>query len=497
MPVSALAQSENPVVCVQNGLNNLGYLVGSADGVIGPRTRQKATEINADFKFGLAPLSNARAAQWCDKLNEYVLGAAIHAGDRLAARPTSDETCVTNPPVGYSRTIEGTVSGDPVYLRVSAQFAGAVDSLVWRGKQFINIYDHGRQISYAWQMDRHGECLNPTEPGSASDLFKPGSTSLLKQVCQRERNRLSTSTQAAYWTAPGETGFCDSGTTKAVNEQALSDHILNKQITIGYEGIENAILFDATLTLPRDHSWLGLEFPTAYLTSEFDTFWRYDPQTKKLNISKSDPVREPWSFTSSGGLPPIIATEDGQFALGAYTDETIITFEQLRYEVNNPHDTTSKWNIIIHETPAPAGEYRYKTFAIIGTLEDVTRAMDALYEINPIDSQPPVGYVDQANCSVINGWAWDPDLPNQSLEVAFYDVAEDGTRTFIRNRSAKNFRADLITALGDNGKHAFKIPTSKILKGETTRTIAIEAIHPESNKAYPLVPSQIKLSCSQ
>ncbi|MEM8539733.1 MAG: peptidoglycan-binding domain-containing protein [Pseudomonadota bacterium] len=495
---SSIAQANEEMVCVQNGLNSLGYLVGSADGVIGPKTRRRAAEINIDFKFGLEPLNTSRAAQWCAKLNEYVLGAELHAGDRMAARPNNDDAvCVENPPVGYSRTIAGIVSGDPVYLRVSTQFAGAVDSLVWRGKQFINIYDHGRQISYAWQMDKHGECLNPTEPGSASDLFEPRSTSILKNLCQPEPNKLSTSTQAAYWTAPGETGFCDSGTKQAVNKKALSDHTLNKEITIGYQGIENAILFDATLKLPRDHSWLGLEFPTAYLTSEFNTFWRYDPQRKALERSQSEPAQAPWSFSNTGGFPPIIATEDGQYALGAYTDHPIIAYEQHRYEVTNPNDTTSKWNIVLHETPAPAGDYRYETFAIIGTLEDVTRAMDALYKINPFDTQPPVGYVDRADCNVIAGWAWDPDLPSKSIDVAFYDINEDGKRTFMRNRKARTYRSDLATALGDDGVHGFQISSPKILEGKSKRKIAIEAIHPDTGKTYPLIPSLVTLNCPQ
>ena len=84
----SLAQAEDEMVCVQNGLNNLGYLVGEADGVLGPRTRQRAAEINTDFKFGLQPLSAAHAEQWCAKLNEYVFDAEVHSGNRLASRPT-------------------------------------------------------------------------------------------------------------------------------------------------------------------------------------------------------------------------------------------------------------------------------------------------------------------------------------------------------------------------------------------------------------------------
>ena len=38
------------------------------------------------------------------------------------------------------------VDGYYVYAGTSERTAGAIDSLVWRDKEFINNYDHGRQL---------------------------------------------------------------------------------------------------------------------------------------------------------------------------------------------------------------------------------------------------------------------------------------------------------------------------------------------------------------
>ena len=38
------------------------------------------------------------------------------------------------------------VDGYYVYVGTSERTAGAIDSLVWRDKEFINNYDHGRQL---------------------------------------------------------------------------------------------------------------------------------------------------------------------------------------------------------------------------------------------------------------------------------------------------------------------------------------------------------------
>ena len=335
------------------------------------------------------------------------------------------------------------IDGDELVLSISGRFAGAVDSVTWRGKEFINIFDHGRQISYAWQMDGHGECLNPTEPGSASDLFNLTSTSELLEVCRPAPNILTTKIHPAYWLAPGERGFCDGDTPEAVNDTLVSDQTFFKTIEIVYEGIQNVIAFTAEIMIPKSYKTLQLEVPTGYLTYEFTNYWRFDPAIGELEKPESQPLVEPWSFVHASTLPPILATEDGAYAMGAYTAEKVSGYEILMYDVPNPDDRTNKWNIVLRENPAPAGIYTYQSFIIIGTLEQVTEGMQQLFKLHPTDSKPPEGYVDNASCEVIGGWAWDPKTPNEPVEIEIRLVNADGTESSLAQFVANQFRDDL------------------------------------------------------
>lgn len=408
-----------------------------------------------------------------------------------------DQACDQEPADDYIQQISGMVDDDELVLRVSARFGGAVESITWRGKEFINIYDHGRQISYAWGMDGHGECLNPTEPGSASDLFDLSSTSRLLEVCRPESNLLTTTVQPAFWLAPGETGFCD-GTVEAVNDTLVSDQLLHKTIEIGYGGIENVIAFTAEITIPQSYRTLQLEVPTGYLTYEFTSYWRYDPGTGELEKPESQPLVKPWSFVHVSTLPPILATEDGAYAMGAYTAEKVTAYEILMYDVPNPDDRTNKWNIVIHENPVPAGVYTYQSFVVVGTLEQVIEGMSRLFELHPTDFSPPEGYVDLANCNVIEGWAWDPKTPNQPIDVEVRRVNEDGTETALFTTTADRFREDLPVALGDNGEHGYRIETADILDSGDRHTLRIYGLN--SNPNLPprtLIPSSVSLECPQ
>ena len=54
-----------------------------------------------------------------------------------------------NPSGGYGRyTVQNSASG--IYISTSNRTAGAIDSLAWNNKEFINSYDHGRQFQVSW-----------------------------------------------------------------------------------------------------------------------------------------------------------------------------------------------------------------------------------------------------------------------------------------------------------------------------------------------------------
>ena len=60
-------------------------------------------------------------------------------------------------------------NGKDLFISASATMAGAVDSLVWNHKEFINAWDHGRELQMAINAPPNGECFNPTEAGGIDD----------------------------------------------------------------------------------------------------------------------------------------------------------------------------------------------------------------------------------------------------------------------------------------------------------------------------------------
>ncbi len=487
------------VLCVQEVLALHGYDPGPLDGIVGTRTRDTARSFASDYGLVLPGLTAASAPDWCAALRRISRGAGGEELDPAAvetgATEGQGEACTLSPPDGYAREITSLVDGDPLTLRVAARFGGAVESVRWRGKEFINIYDHGRQISYAWHLDGWGECLNPTEPGAAADNFRQSSTTELLRVCSSAPKQLSTRARPAFWLAPGESGFCDRGARTAVNETLVSDNLFGKTIEIGYRGLDNVIVFDAAITLERDYASLRTEMPTGYLTHEFTSRHVLDLVTGALVSPAPDTPVEPWSFNAASRRPPILATEDGAFAMGAYTAEPVETYEILFYDVPNPSDRTNKWNMVIGETPAPAGTYRYRSFVIVGTLAEVHETMLALTRLHPIDPAPPEGYVDRADCTEIAGWAWDPKAPDIPVTIEIFASTGD-TRDLVFSGPADHFRPDLPPVLGDNGVHGYHFPTAEVLDSPGPHLLQVEAVNSvEGLPNVRLVPGEVRLHC--
>src|SRR5947209_10853729 len=87
------------------------------------------------------------------------------------------------PPPGEA-VIRGTAGPSEIVITTTSRLAGAIHSLTWNGKEFIDSADHGRQLqsasSFADKAGRHNaETYNPTEAGSRKDGAGPGSSSRL------------------------------------------------------------------------------------------------------------------------------------------------------------------------------------------------------------------------------------------------------------------------------------------------------------------------------
>ena len=165
------------------------------------------------------------------------LGIGIACLVGLVAR--SDDT---RPTPNGNASIRGKAGSSEIVITTTDRLAGAIHSLTWGGREFIDSHDHGRQLPSAASFDCASanpfwpECFNPTEAGSRADGTGKNSSSKLLRIRAVGRE-LETTTQMAFWLAHGE----KSSGRAALNNKVLSDHLISKQVRIGYKKLANVI----------------------------------------------------------------------------------------------------------------------------------------------------------------------------------------------------------------------------------------------------------------
>ena len=282
-------------------------------------------------------------------------------------------------PIPGEAMIRGPASGSEIVITTTSRLAGAIDSLAWNGKEFIDSTDHGRQLQSAANFDVDGslfnETFNPTEAGSMHDGAGPTSTSRLLWLSAAGRE-LETVNRMAFWLRPGET----SGGHPALNTSELSNHTVAKRVTIGCPDLppparDHAIRYDVTFGVPpgERHTKGTMEALTAYLPAEFRTYQALAPDGTLVPLS-AEPGEQP--------LPVVVSTADGMFAMGVWTaDHAVTTRKPATYgSFWFEHDRVSKWNCVFREAAAagetlPSREYRYRIWVAVGTREQVRESL--------------------------------------------------------------------------------------------------------------------------
>ena len=270
--------------------------------------------------------------------------------------------------------IRAPFGGSEIVVTTTSRLAGAIHSVTWHGQEFIDSWDHGRQLQSAAGFDltrgHNSETFNPTEAGSRADGIGPTTTSRLLEI-HASANELRTLTQMAFWLRPGE----KSGGQPAENTGPLSEHRLAKQVRIGLPGLPNVLDYTVTWIIPagEPHADAQIEALTGYMPPEFARFWHLNPATKKLEPLTDGPgeQRDPIAFS----------TADGAHALGIIAPDPAPagsagpSYGRFRFAA----EKVVKWNCVFRVRPAdgavPAGEYRYRLLVPIGTLADVEAAL--------------------------------------------------------------------------------------------------------------------------
>ena len=275
--------------------------------------------------------------------------------------------------------IRKTVGDSEIVLTTTARLAGAVHSLTWNGKEFIDSLDHGRQLQSACSFDAGStfwaEAYNPTEAGSRDDGAGPKSTSRLLHSLATS-DALQTTTQMAFWLAPGQ----KSEKFLAKNTTTLSNHLVTKRVQIGIPNLPQVIRFDVTFSVPlgERHTFAQFEALTGYMPEEFRSFWFFRPQTGELEPLTDGPGEQPF--------PVVLSTENGSHAMGVFSPQSAAVGE------SNPGygrwrfgpERVVKWNSVFRlrsEAGIEPGEYSFRNFVVVGNRDTVKKSLAELHRL--------------------------------------------------------------------------------------------------------------------
>jgi hypothetical protein len=268
-----------------------------------------------------------------------------------------------------------TASNNIIQVSTIPSMAGAVSSLIWNGKDFINRYDHGRELQYALHLNHDGECYNPTEAGGRNDggEHSPSSSQLL--ALHVSGNIMETMSRMAFWMDPGEMNGSGCEGRMAVNKTKVSDYVLAKRVTVGSHGIDHIVRFQATIKAPEDIRQFQIEAPTGYLNGEFTRFYSVDPIDGSIGTL-------PPQFGEYTDTGIIISTADGSHAMGAWAPPLAgysVSYASGYFASPEPQAATAKWSAVYRKAGVPAGDYGFDTFVAVGSLENVRVALRQLY----------------------------------------------------------------------------------------------------------------------
>ena len=247
-------------------------------------------------------------------------------------------------------------------VKAGAPYGGAISSIVWHGKEFVDSFDHGRELQSALSFDGYGECYNPTEGGSEIDGSKLTTTSELLSS-RTTSTTLESRTDMAFWMIPGQKYLRDCGSRKGVrvarNQLLKAGYILEKKVTLRGRNL----LFDLNFHVPNPHESGTFEVLTGYMPEAFAT-----------PLILKNGTLEPISWgPGEQRYPVVLSTPDRQSAMGASCEDDNGKITYGRFEFFNQH--VVKWNAVNRKTNIAPGDYRYRCFVAIGTAEDVRAAL--------------------------------------------------------------------------------------------------------------------------
>ena len=270
------------------------------------------------------------------------------------------------------------IGKDEASITTTSRVAGATHSFKFRGQEYIDSFDHGRQLQSASNLNMGKkfipEVFNPTEAGSEFDGKGPKSSSKLLFL-EVKNDELITKNQMAFWIRPG----MKSQGNLAYNTAELSTHLLQKQVRFGFMGLEQVLDYRVTFSVPEKegHTYAQFEALTGYMPWEFQQFLRWSPDQNKLVSLDKQSGEQPF--------PVVLATEDGKHAMG------VVSLEKKSKGMTGPgygrfyfpNDKVVKWNCVYRmqdKDGLQAGDYSFRMLVPFGTVAEVENTIKSILE---------------------------------------------------------------------------------------------------------------------
>ena len=249
-----------------------------------------------------------------------------------------------------------------VIIQTRSEYSGAISSIFFRGKEYIDSRDHGRLLQSASSFDGYGECFNPTEGGASRDSKKQNVSSL--KSINSKGNQIWTVVNMGFWLNPKQSYPQGCGGKQffkqAINTTSSSGHILEKHITVGLLNFPNVINHQVTFKVPSYFDDATFEASTAYVPKEFSHSLFFDSKLGK-EIDSGNKQGEQ-------AFPVILATPDGLHAIGVYSPQ--LPQNEVGYGLFSFPDV-NKWNCVFREKKILPKPYSYQCMVVFGTLSEV------------------------------------------------------------------------------------------------------------------------------
>jgi hypothetical protein len=278
-------------------------------------------------------------------------------------------------------------SGGGIFESSDSVAGGAVASWTWNGVQFLNTDDYGRYMQADVFYTVGDVTYNPIEAGDHISGTVYGQTNAKgKWHGSPVLNNQITNGVHLTRSIPLDYGLSPGGVSVTPDHPSIySGMEIGKNLTLNFAGLGPVGHYQTVVNSPVALASAVVEIPSAYLESNFNSFYTYDAASDALTqvaVPDACPSGQSYSYSPPSGYGGVIISDaTGQHALGVYG----VSAAQGG-SIGTPYGfwnyaacaATNKWNAV-YQGPLNVGENDFSSYVISGTPASVAAIMQTLY----------------------------------------------------------------------------------------------------------------------